>query len=408
MANMNYENKTLNEKEVSTLLSVGKDDITLDKLKELFAFRQNTEPMYNPTDKFTLKKDLVYNKKDEKTTVGRYIFNKFILDNKIGPIIGYMNRDMGGSGVGKLQSDLSNLLLNDIITTQEMSNYIDKLQWLGFSIASFINSSLTTTMMTATEKVKQKKEELLVKYEKALNTPGEELNAISVIEKELINLSKEELKGLADLDIYDSGSRGSFGNNYKLTALIRGANKNFADPSKIRIAKSSLAEGIDPNELYMFGDIMTAGSAGRALGTQEGGYQAKQLMSAFQTTVLDKKGSDCRTNHFLKLILDKSNASLMMYRYFKDNNARSGQLVLLTPENVDDYMGRVLEFRSPMYCASEDICSKCAGELPYKLGIENIGLLVNQVAQAIVTSSMKSFHDMTIKQNEIDIESYIE
>ncbi|WPH64295.1 viral RNA polymerase beta-prime subunit [Staphylococcus phage vB_StaM_PB50] len=271
MVNMTYDKKDLSEKEISTLLSIKKEDITLDKLKELFAFRQNTQPMFNPSDRFKLKKDLVYNSKDERTTVGRYIFNKFILDNKIGPIIGYMNKDMGGSGVGNLQSELSSLLLNDVITTKDMNMYIDKLQWLGFSIAGFINSSLTTTMMVAPDKVKQKKEELLEKYGKALNTPGEELNAISAIEEELIKLSKEELEGLADLDIYDSKSRGSFENNFKLTALIRGANKNFADPSKIRIAKSSLADGIDPEELYMFGDIMTAGSAGRALGTQEGG-----------------------------------------------------------------------------------------------------------------------------------------
>lgn len=131
-------------------------------------------------------------------------------------------------------------------------------------------------------------------------------------------------------------------------------------------------------------------------------------MSAFQTTVLDKAGSDCRTEHYLKVRLDKDNASLLMYRYFKDKKSKVKKLSLLTPNNVDNYIGEVLEFRSPMYCASEDICSKCAGDLPYKLGIENIGLLVNQVAQAIVTSSMKSFHDMTIKQNEINIYDYIE
>lgn len=266
MFNKSYEPRTISQDEISTLLSIGQDDITLDKLKELFAFREGSEPLFNPNDRFRLKANLVYNDKDERTTVGRYIINKFILDDKIGPLIKYMNYPMDGGAVGDFNGKLSNFLLNDVITTDEMNKYIDKLQWLGFSIASFINSSLTTTMMQAPTKVEQKKAELLEKYEKALETPGEELNAIGVIEKELIKLSKEELEGLADLDIYNSGSRGSFNNNFKLTALIRGANKNFADPSKIRIAKSSLSDGIDPEELYMFGDIMTAGSAGRALG----------------------------------------------------------------------------------------------------------------------------------------------
>lgn len=136
--------------------------------------------------------------------------------------------------------------------------------------------------------------------------------------------------------------------------------------------------------------------------------QAKQLMSAFQTTVLDEKGSDCKTEFTMPMRLDKSNVSLLMYRYFYVPNDKEKNLIELTPDNVDEYMNKDLKFRSPMYCASENVCSKCAGTLPYKLGTENIGLLINQVAQAIVTSSMKSFHDMTIKIKEIDFDEYIE
>lgn len=269
--NLTYEARQITNDEISYLLGISVEDITLDKIKELFAYRKNTNPKFDPKDTFKLKKDIVYNDKDINTTVGRYIFNKFILDDKIGPIIGYMNKSMNGGALGGLQSKLAELLLNDVITAEDMNKYIDKLQWLGFSISSFMNSSLTTNMMVASDNIKNKKEELLEKFSKELETKGSELKAIEAIESELIKLSKKELEGLADLDIYDSGSRGSFGNNFKLTALIRGANKNFADPSEIRIAKSSLADGIDPKELYMFGDIMTAGSAGRALGTQAGG-----------------------------------------------------------------------------------------------------------------------------------------
>src|SRR5699024_10365039 len=200
-----------------------------------------------------------------------------------------------------------------------------------------------------------------------------------------------------------SGSRGSFGNNYKLTAIIRGANKNFANPSEVRISKSNLEDGIHPDELHMYGDIMTAGSAGRALGTQDGGYEAKKLMSAFQTVVLGDKDSDCKSKHYMTTVLDNTNKKLLMNRYFLDGN----KLTELNSDNADEYIGKLLKFRSTMYCQSENICNKCAGELPYDMGIKNMGLLVNQVAQAIVTGSMKSFHDMTIRMNEIDIDEYI-
>lgn len=107
---MVYPNKELNSEELTILLSIKKDDITLDKLKELFAFKQNSNPLFNPNDTFTLKKNLVYNDKDEKTTVGRYIFNKFILDDKIGPLIKYMNYPMDGGAIGGFNGKLSNFL----------------------------------------------------------------------------------------------------------------------------------------------------------------------------------------------------------------------------------------------------------------------------------------------------------
>ena len=407
MANKNLKPPyQLNAEEVKYLINIKSEDYTMEKLKELLAFTKNRKPKYNTNSTFILKKGLCYNDKDIKTNVGRYIVNKFLLDDTIGNIVGYINKPFNGGTIGDFQGKLSDLLLNDKITNKDIDRYIDKLQWLGFGISSFVSTSLTTDMMVAPEKVKRKKEELLAKYEKQLETSGSELEAISIIEAELIKLSKEELEGIADLDIYESGSRGSFENNFKLTALIRGANKNFANPSEIRIAKSSLADGIDPKELYMFGDIMVAGSAGRALGTAEGGYQAKKLMSAFQTTVLDKDGSDCRTKHYLTIKLDKDNAKQLTNRFFKDPN--SNNLIELTNENKDKYIGKLLKFRSPMYCANENTCSKCAGTLPYKLGIQNMGLLINQVAQAIVTSSMKSFHDMTIRTSEINIDDYLE
>src|SRR5699024_7074208 len=244
---MNHPVKKLSMPDMIYLVSTKKEDITLSKLKEFFAFSKDGPPRYNPSDTFILKANALYNDSEIKTTAGRYIFNKVILDDNVGSLIGYMNDTFDGDRVGDLDGQLSQLLLKDKITTKEFSDYIDKIQWIGFAISGFINSSLTTEMIIAPDKVKQRKEELLMKYEKELDEGS--LDAISKIEKELLKLSKEELKGLADLDIYDSGSRGSFGNNYKLQDIIRGGNKNFANPSEVRISKSNLEDGIDPDEL---------------------------------------------------------------------------------------------------------------------------------------------------------------
>jgi len=60
-----------------------------------------------------------------------------------------------------------------------------------------------------------------------------------------------------------------------------------------------------------------------------------------------------------------------------------------------------------MYCRNEKICNKCFGDLPYKLGIENVGLTFNKIGEDLKQLSMKSFHDSTVSLNSIDFQSAI-
>lgn len=133
--------------------------------------------------------------------------------------------------------------------------------------------------------------------------------------------------------------------------------------------------------------------------------EGKKLSAAFQTVILDDKSTNCGTTKTIKMILDKDYSKLLMYRYIKNG---SGGFVLLTPDNIDRYIGKVIEMRSPMYCRSQKICNKCAGELYYMIGIQNIGLLSNRVGTSILNNSLKSFHNMTLSLVDIDISKYIE
>lgn len=134
------------------------------------------------------------------------------------------------------------------------------------------------------------------------------------------------------------------------------------------------------------------------------GYANKQMCSSFQSIVADKKGTDCGTKKCIKMLLTNDNYKLFKYRYIKE---KSGNLVLLNDDNKDKYIGKIVEFRSPMYCKGDKICNKCAGELYQKLGIDNIGLLTITIGGSILNKSMKAFHNSTIKLTQIAIEDYI-
>src|SRR5699024_1736575 len=105
--------------------------------------------------------------------------------------------------------------------------------------------------------------------------------------------------------------------------------------------------------------------------------------------------SDCGTQKYLEMTLTKENKGLFLLRWIKDDE--TGNLILLDADNINNYIGKKVKLRSPLYCISDKICSKCAGELYYRLNMNNIGLVADRIASTIMQRSMKQFHDSTIK-----------
>ena len=94
---------------------------------------------------------------------------------------------------------------------------------------------------------------------------------------------------------------------------------------------------------------------------------------------------------------------LYKYRYIVDN----GKLILLTEDNIKKYAGQEVNLRSPLFCKGKHICSKCAGELFYKIDIKNAGLLTSAFSGSLMNKSMKSMHDSSINIIKINFDKYI-
>ena len=211
--------REITPEEKKWLMSLTEEDLTLNMIKDLFAYKLNSEPKFQPYDKLHLNNGEFYNDSAIDTTVGRLVYNKVGLGEKILGIIGYQNMTIGKGGNGDLDSLMSKLLLTDKIDTETMAEYLDRTQYLGYGIAKFMNASMTSNLEITPDAVVKRKAELKEKYSKQLES-GDTVTA-GKMEKELIGMVKDIHKDLPDMQIYDSGCKGSVGNNLKCSSIMR-------------------------------------------------------------------------------------------------------------------------------------------------------------------------------------------
>jgi hypothetical protein len=404
--------KQCTEEEVKYLLSLEDIDLTRELLKELFANKYKKPAKFEPNQTFRLnllkfKKMLDFNAKEDEyilTTVGRYIFNLYMNDRDnptFFRINGYVNETLNEKKISEIDANMSKALIENKITSDEYIEYINRRDNLGYFVVNFLGRSLTLKGTIPVPEVEKRKEELFEKHKDAIEKS--DIGTVSLIEKELIDIAKEKLKDDPIMDIYESGARGSFSNNYKSSSIMRGAMFSADGEKRVKICKSNLVDGIAIEEMPFFNDLAIYSFVSKGVETQKGGYTSKLLSATFQSLTLDEKGSDCGTKKTVPILIEKDNIEKFMYQYIIEN----GKKVLLDSETIKKYIGKVVQMRLPLYCISDKLCNICAGDLFYRLEIKNVGLLFNTVGTAILNLSMKKFHDTSVKVGAIDLNKSI-
>lgn len=392
----------LGSEDVSYLMSLKEKDVTKKLLIDFFAHGKNKKPRFNTNDKFILPAgSKMMNKEPIDTTVGRYIFNLFIISPSFLPFIGYQNIIVDSGAINALEDNLSEYLLDKKIKPEDYIDYLNRIQWLGNSPTDFLVPSMSLTAILPNKEVIRKRDELVKQHKEALEK-GDPIVATQ-IEKELVKIAEEGLKGDPSYDLYRSGANGKVGNQYKQTNIMKGAIRDNATGG-YNVATTNYMEGIDKRDYHYFGDTIVYAAHSRAVGTQKGGYETKKMFAAFQTVSLDKVGSDCGTKKTLTFVMNKSNYRLFLFRYIVEGT----KFIQLTNENIKNYLDKVIHIRSALFCQSDKLCNKCAGDLYYKLDIENIGLTTAKVSSTLLNLSLKNFHDTTLKLERIDFTKYID
>jgi hypothetical protein len=158
--------------------------------------------------------------------------------------------------------------------------------------------------------------------------------------------------------------------------------------------------GISKDEYTLFSNSLAAGPYARGKKTEVGGYWEKQFLNAFQHLTLDKEGSDCKTDRYIEVDFSIHNVGDYMYCYV----IQGSQLIEITSKNMDSFKGKKVKMRFSSMCESKTgFCNKCAGNLLYRLGIKNVGMVLPIIPSTLKNLSMKSFHDSSVKTTEMDV-----
>ena len=392
--------------EINYLLNISDELInnTSTTIMELFG-EFNGKSKFNPYDIIEIPADSYgpegkKNKKPFKTTVGIWIFNKYFIEKDLFDLFKYINKTVDDGLFGEINTKMSYALAEDKITVKQLADYNMKCQ-LFMSYVSVLSPNYTEKMLTCTKAINIKKRELLNKYKKELEA-GDELVG-DKMEKELLAYAKEYMKDDPSMDMFLSGARGSFGNNFKNMFVMKGVIKD-PDPNAkqpYKIATSNYIDGISAEEYALFANALAAGPYARAAKTANGGHLEKLFLGALQHIVVGPEGSDCGTENTITVKLDKKNIKSFMYSYIKEGS----KLIELTSENIDKYTGKTVKIRFASLCQMKNgvKCHKCMGNAWFRLGKTNAGVSTPKVPSTLKNISMKAFHDSVQKFEQIDI-----
>ena len=370
-------------------------DLLGDKLKRLPNGKFESKSKVQPNHELVLEANEYFNKQKITTTVGLFVYNKIIIERELIDVLGYINETVSDKKLGQIESILSEALLNDKITPETMAKYLDRTQWLSKQLHTVICGSFTMETLKPVPAVIKRRDQLVKQNKEALER-GDVITAVK-IEKELLAMASETLKNDHGMDLYASGARGSFGNNYKTVSVMKGPVFN-PTTGKFDVVNSNFMEGIRKEDIPIYGNAIITGAYPKAIGTATSGYFSKQIIAALQAVQLDEPGSDCGTKGYLKMTIKPSMKGDFMYRYVIDG----GKLVMLDKNNIDKYVGKEIKLRSPKYCIGKKVCMKCAGDMYDKLQIKNVGLTASRVSSTLLNLSMKKFHNTTASIYELD------
>jgi hypothetical protein len=152
--------------------------------------------------------------------------------------------------------------------------------------------------------------------------------------------------------------------------------------------KSSLLDGLTPEEYFITGDSARLALAVRQEAIPKGGELQRKFFFATGILKLAKDVEDCGSEKYYNItIKNKNHLKLLNHRWYFDGELKKIDIT------DDSLIGRTLQFRSPITCKCEDylICKKCFGDKqPESI---NLGSTIGAaLSEGIIQSVLRTHH----------------
>lgn len=399
----------LTEEQVKRLTSYKPEEITRSVMIDLFSptpvpdgkrFKIKA-PYMAVSDMFTLTPSMspIVNKSIE-TSAGLYLFNLVCIQWPFGGSIGYFNETLTPSVFDKFHKKMMQLLIDKKVTTEQIGMFYTNMTFMS-SFCEIYSHGLSTKFLGIPKEVKALKEKLIKEHADIIAS-NDTIKYVEMVEKPLLAEAEKILSKDPAWPLIEFNKGKFFNNNYKNNCITNGSIWDTVN-NKFVISTNSYTDGIEPDKYHIYANLSLSGTYARNIETQYGGAQTKYMFSAMQYSILDKKGSDCGTTMTLPIKITNDNKDFYIYRYFVED----GQIKHMTREIVGDYVGKIVNFRSPLFCKSPNVCNHCFNSLYYDIGITNAGLTSTRPTASIMYIAMKAMHDSTVKTVRIKLQNYI-
>ncbi|MCP4394290.1 MAG: hypothetical protein GY804_08530 [Alphaproteobacteria bacterium] len=396
----------LNEKQIKYLIENKEKLIYRDFLLSTFTPKVDDEDVAFKIpfrSEFILHKDMIenYDGPPIVTNIGQFIGNYIIFVWSLGNRIPYVNEDFTNH-ISAIENQIADDMVSTIIepdfpeekhiTVPMYGKYVNALTYYAH-MSLLGSSSYSPKSLTIDPAIPKRAKELYKKHEHELD----DNQVVYQIEKELIDMYKDYIKGdIGDAILKAIGEK-AYNIHIKKTLITQGAIEDFGHGDKRSIVKNSLEEGWTPEDFVTLVNNSRKGSYSRAVDTALGGYLTKTMYRVFSSVQLTE--DDCGTKKGLGI----DNPENWIGRYILDND----KTVLLTNNNITKYNGKKVLLRSPYKCQTKGgYCYKCSLATFEALGTKTVVGSVAAQGSSILQSSMNAVHGTALSTTKINYKDF--
>ncbi|ANH52375.1 RNA polymerase beta subunit [Erwinia phage vB_EamM_Deimos-Minion] len=352
-------------------------------------------PLFRPEDQYTLQPGDFANVTEEVTTTfGRILANHYYFIDVVGERVPFQNVEFNRGMLEKIYKarvleDAQDLRRSDpfYLTVDEFKRSVDN----GFALGGLSKLCVPTACpetMYPPKFIIEMRDRLFEEHKDELNNPV----VMGRIQDELLKHYREFLMSTpsAKFFVIKKTIDQAF-NNMFLTGGIAGA---FGGNTVIT---NSLYEGWNLKNFPALVNGSIEASFDRGAATADGGEKVKMLIRATQNIRITD--DDCGTQLGVPWVIEDAGKARFINSYILDK----GVTILLTPENIDKFIGKPVMTRSPSFCKKShgDSCKFCVGA-HNATNPRGMSSGTSKIGSTLMLLSMKAMH----KGSKIDLIEY--